>query len=76
MALIKVCDNCGSGLGGEIPFIQTKGSVSDQYEPEPGMVEFRYLTNRQDEVHTFCNDPCEMEWREKQRARKQFTSRV
>lgn len=75
MALVKVCDNDGKQLGGEDSFVQTKGSISDQYEPGGGVVEFRYLTDRQDEVHTFCNDKCEIEWRDKQRAKRAFISR-
>lgn len=74
MALIKICDNCKSGLGGDHPFVQTKGSVSDQYEPGNGVVEFRYLTSR-DETHTFCDDACDMAWRAKQRSKKEFVSR-
>lgn len=75
MALIKVCDACGSGLGGEDVFIQTKGSVSEQYEPGDGVVQFRYLTSKPDETHTFCNDNCEMIWRDRQRKKKEFTGR-
>lgn len=76
MALQKICDNCQKPLGGEKPFVQTKGSVSDQYEPGEGKVEFRYLTNGDwNEVHTFCNDYCEMKWRETQRSKKEFSNR-
>lgn len=79
MALLKVCDNsvCLKKLGGDRPFIQTKGTVSDQYEPENGKVQFRYLTNGEwNEVHTFCNDHCEHEWREEQRAKREFSKRT
>ena len=76
MAIIKVCDSCGSGLGGADVFIQTRGSISDQYEPGEGVVEFRYITNRSDENHTFCNDQCEMNWRDKQRSKKEFMTRM
>ena len=77
MALIKVCDysKCRAGLGGEKSFIQTKGSVSEQYEPGDGTVEFRYLTNKQDETHTFCDDLCEHGWREEMRAKREFIRR-
>jgi hypothetical protein len=76
MAILKVCDNCAKKLGGETPFVQTKGTVSDQYEPGAGKVEFRYLTNGEyNEVHTFCDDDCEMEWRDKQREVKAFSNR-
>jgi hypothetical protein len=79
MALLKVCDNpdCGKELGGDEPFVQTKGSVSDQYEPtDGGQVKFRYLTKgERDEVHTFCNDICEHEWREDRRANRIFFTR-
>lgn len=76
MAFLKLCDNCGATLGGEDVFIQTKGSVSDQYEPGNGKVEFRYITDKNDEVHTYCDDECEMEWRDKQREKKSFTNRI
>lgn len=76
MAFVKVCDNCGNTLGGELSFIQTKGSVSDQFEPSDGRVEFRYLTDRPEEIHTFCKDTCDMDWRDKQRKLKRFSSRV
>lgn len=75
----KVCDNpeCGKTLGGEQSFVQTKGTVSDQYEPGGGKVEFRYLTNgERDEIHTFCDDVCDHEWRETQRRKKQFSNRT
>lgn len=75
MAFVKICDNCSRTLGGEDTFVQTKGSVSDQYEPISGGVEFRYLSSR-DEQHTFCDDQCEMDWRDKQREKKSFTNRV
>lgn len=76
MALVKVCDACGTGLGGDIEFVQTKGSVSDQYEPGDGTVEFRYLTTKQDETHTFCDDKCEMNWRAVQRKKREFISKA
>lgn len=79
MALVKVCDNpsCLKTLTGEKPFVQTKGTVSDQYEPGEGKVEFRYLTNGDwNEVHTFCDDGCEHEWRQIQRSKKQFSNRA
>lgn len=75
MAIIKACDNCGKRLGGDDPFVQTKGSVSDQYEND-GIVEFRYLTQGRDSQHTFCDDTCEMEWRDKQRKKRKFESRL
>lgn len=76
MALLKVCDYCGKKLGGQDYFVQTKGSVSDQYEPGNGKVEFRYLTDKQDDMHTFCDDTCEMDWRDRQRESKPFTNRI
>lgn len=76
MALQKLCDNCQKALGGEEPFVQTKGSVSDQYEPGGNKVEFRYLTRGDwDETHTFCDDACEHAWRESQRGKKKFSNR-
>lgn len=76
MALVKSCDNCGKILGGEKPFVQTKGSVSDQYEPGGGKVEFKYLTNGdRDETHTFCDDNCEHQWRDIRRSQKVFLNR-
>lgn len=75
MAFAKLCDNCGSELGGELNFIQTRGTISDQYEPGDGYVEFRYLTSRPEEVHTFCDDACEMQWRDKKRGQRHFVSR-
>lgn len=70
MAFVKHCDNCGKKLGGQAPFVQTHGSVCDQYEPDDGTVEFRYLTDRK--VYTFCDDVCDIEWRNKQREYKEY----
>lgn len=59
-----------------MPFVQTKGTVSDQYEPGGGKVEYRYLTNGEwNETHTFCDDSCELEWRKHQRETKEFSHR-
>lgn len=75
MALVKTCDNDGKALGGEDTFVQIRGTISDQYEPEPGVVKFRYITYKPNEIHTFCDDECEMEWREKQREKRGFIER-
>lgn len=76
MAIVKICDFCSKKLGGETWFVQTQGSVSDQYEPGGTRVEFRYLTDKKDEVHTFCDDDCEMDWRARRRDIKDFSNRV
>jgi hypothetical protein len=71
--LVKYCDNCQKKLGGDEPFNQIRGSIAEQIEPENGTgVRFRYLSERAN--HTFCDDECEMEWRDHQRSKKGFRS--
>lgn len=76
MAYTKTCDNCGSELGTNgVPFVQTHGSVSEQKEYSDGRVSFRYLTEYPNSKIAFCDDTCEMAWRELRRSEQDFIVR-